>query len=875
MVEVFGLQSKPHFPVRHHGLKLKLIINYLKSKKINTMKKNIKVLIVCLIFQTFALVCYANSNRFSGGSFDGFDDSVFEQSCLDDVNSNKRYGGGSFDGYDDSIFEQSCLDDVNSNKRYGGGSFDGYDDSIFEQSGDENEVNSNQRYGGGAYDGYSDATFIQSGVGNGDLNSKQRFSGGFFDGYDNAVFGQSGSGADDLNSKHRFSGGFFDGFDNAVFGQSGSGADDLNSKQRFSGGFFDGYNNSIYAQSDRNLTTFNQRFGGGSFDGYDNNYFEYPTPFIEITNATKFRVFSQTTAEISGTNVNITGQLAWLNNRFPNATNWFNQGFEVEVTNLAEGSNTLTIIGANYLSNYVSDSVVIYRETFDDVHPFIDITNAPAEVNFDITSAEISGTNLNIAGQLGIINNQHSETTNYFDTGFSTNIFNLEHGDNLIEIFGTNVYGHSTNSVVTIHRETFDEVHPFIKITNVGHIVAYNISSAEISGTNLNIAGQLGIINDQYLETTNFFAQGFSTIISLEYGDNLIEVFGTNVYGMVTNDFVTIHRETWEETKPFINITNTPAIVSYIETTAEISGTNLNIAGNLGWTNSLTCESGNFQISNLYFQVSNINLAEGDNLIQVFGTNKYGFFTNDFATIHRETFAEVHPFIDITNENAIVTYSVTSYTIGGTNNANVIGGLNWTNSLTCEFGETQISNFKFQISNFKLNTGDNLITVSGTNIYGQSTNDVVCIRRKTLIESEPQIATNALIFPSPNSELFEGDTTNIIWNFEKITDDIDGTNLTITKISVHVSETTNEVSIITNNINNLLGEILWMVPAELIGSETNYVLNFEVVDSSSLTNSRIFWDNKFTIIPEPAGIWIIGLIVSLSSGWLRKRNQRM
>ena len=115
----------------------------------------------------------------------------------------------------------------------------------------------------------------------------------------------------------------------------------------------------------------------------------------------------------------------------------------------------------------------------------------------------------------------------------------------------------------------------------------------------------------------------------------------------------------------------------------------------------------------------------------------------------------------------------------------------------------------------------------------------------------PQIATNALIFPSANAELIEGDLTNIIWDVEGITDDIDGTNLTITKISVHLSETTNEVSVVTNNINNLLGEIPWVVPAELIGGGTNYLLRFEVVDSSSLTNSRIFWDNEFTIIPEP------------------------
>jgi len=584
--------------------------------------KTVKLLfLLCLVFQILTLFCYGNSNRFSGGFFDGYDESLLVQSGDggSDVNSNHRFGGGSFDGYDDAIFVQSGKTNniANANQRFGGGAFDGYDEAIFFQSDNTNyNANSNQRFGGGAFDGYSDALYIQSGAGAGDLNSKQRFS-------------------------------------------------------------------------------------GGSYDGYDNCDFDYPTPFVEITNAPDFLIFSQTTAQISGTNnSNVSGQLGWLNNRFTGMTNWFDKGFSVEVTGLAEGSNIISIIGANYLSNYVSDSVVIYRETFEDVHPFIDITNENTTVGYDVVTYTIGGTN------------------------------------------------------------------------------------------------------------------------------------------------------------------------------------NANVAGVMNWTNSLTGESGNIQISNFDFQISNFNLEHGDNLITVFGTNIYGHFTNDFVTIHRETFAEVHPFIDITNENATVTYSITLCTIGGTNNANVVGGMNWTNSLTGGSGSIPVSGVGFQVSGILLDVGENLITVSGTNVYGQSTpeppdgsNNVVSIRRKTLIESEPHIATNALIFPSAYSELYEGDKTNIIWNFEKITDDIDGTNLTITKITVHLVETTNQVGILTNDISNLLGEIPWTVPnldSKLVSAKiplgvqagySNYVLKFEVVDSSSLTNSRIFWDNEFTIVPE-SGIILLTLLAS-------------
>ena len=140
--------------------------------------------------------------------------------------------------------------------------------------------------------------------------------------------------------------------------------------------------------------------------------------------------------------------------------------------------------------------------------------------------------------------------------------------------------------------------------------------------------------------------------------------------------------------------------------------------------------------------------------------------------------------------------------------------------------------------------------------------DYVIITRPTPV-LPPQIATNALIFPSENSIIFVSMFTNIIWHVDKITDNIDGTNLTITSITLHYADTTNYILEVTNNIDNVLGEIEMNIPDGNWDGETNYVLKFEVVDSSSLTNSRIFWDNKFIIVPEGGILWIIGLLVPL------------
>jgi len=961
-------------------------------------------------------------------------------------------------------------------------------------------------------------------------------------------------------------------------------------------------------------------------------------PFIKITNAPQEVNFDISSAEISGTNLNIAGNLAIVNDRHPETTNFFSQGFSVTANNLEHGDNVITIFGANSYNYFTNDTVSIHRETFAEVHPFIEITNAPAEVAYNISSAEITGTNLNIAGQLEIVNHRHPEVTNFFAQGFSVIVNNLEHENNVIQIFGTNVYGMFTNDNVLIHRETFAEVHPLIEITNAPAEIAYNISSADISGTNLNIAGQLGIVNNQHPETTNYFAQGFSVSANnLEHGDNVIEIFGTNVYGLFTNDVVSTHRETFGDVHPLIVITSHNTTVGYDVTSYTIAGiNNANVVGVMNWTNSLTGESGGIQVSNLHFIVSNINLEHGDNLIEIMGTNIYGHstnsvvsihretfgdvhpfiditnapmvvaydvssaeisgtnlniagqlgiindehpevtnffaqgffttisnlehgdnlitilgtniynhFTNDAVTIHRETFAEVHPFIDITNPNATVTYDVKTYTISGTNNANVVGGMWWTNLQSGANGDFQVQAFAgqgFQVPDIPLVLGPNKIIVYGTNSYGDVTNDYVSVfkynidgsgeqsgskfgRRlpgiiigwgnntygqtncpasenyvavaagrhhslalknaRTLtcwgddnygqtncpagsnyvavagggrhslalksdgtltgwgynnrgqtncpagsnyvaiaagmrfslalksdgtltgwgensegqtncpagenyvavaaggfhslalksdgsligwgrndegqttcpagnnyiavaagylhslalksdgtltgwgnnisgqtncpagnnyiavsggsdhslalksdgtligwgfniygqsscpagtnflavvgggehslaigsVASEPHIATNALIFPSSSSVLLAPFPTNIIWDTEKITDGIDGTNLTITKISVHLASTTNELTTVTNDVSNLLGEIPWLVPENLIGGDTNYVLKFEVVDSTSLTNSRIFWDNKFTVVPETGIMMILSLVV--------------
>ena len=187
-----------------------------------------------------------------------------------------------------------------------------------------------------------------------------------------------------------------------------------------------------------------------------------------------------------------------------------------------------------------------------------------------------------------------------------------------------------------------------------------------------------------------------------------------------------------------------------------------------------------------------------------------------------------------------------------------------------QFVDTNLFNYRLKSSSPCINAGNNSYAPMPVDLDGNPRifDGIVDMGCYESPYSFPRIATDALIFPAVGSELYEGDLTNIIWDIEKIFDSNDKTNLTITKISVLDANSSNEIVEITNNIQNVVGEIPWLVPNYFADSGNNYVLEFEVVNSSSITNSRIFTDNEFTIVPEPV---IILLILPFFATFIKNR----
>ncbi|MCX7004261.1 MAG: right-handed parallel beta-helix repeat-containing protein [bacterium] len=188
---------------------------------------------------------------------------------------------------------------------------------------------------------------------------------------------------------------------------------------------------------------------------------------------------------------------------------------------------------------------------------------------------------------------------------------------------------------------------------------------------------------------------------------------------------------------PYLDITNTtPPVLSY-EITAFTLGITNNafVVGTRRWANELTSENGA-----LAGNVATIPLGVGANLITVTGTNEWNVSASDTITITRGGSGTGTPYVDITNATPpTLSYDATSFTLGITNNAHVVGTRRWANALTSASGA-----LAGNVATIPLGVGANLITVTGTNAWNVSASDTITITRGDIGTGTPYVdITNA------------------------------------------------------------------------------------------------------------------------------------
>ncbi|MCP4607805.1 MAG: hypothetical protein GY845_03710, partial [Planctomycetes bacterium] len=458
------------------------------------------------------------------------------------------------------------------------------------------------------------------------------------------------------------------------------------------------------------------------------------TPYLDVTTTPTFVTYDVKELPVSGTNnVHVVGDMIVSNAAngvkgvFSSALGWVTPPVSLEV-----GPNEIFVYGYNLFGVETSDSVEITRGGIGTGEPFVDITNAPMFVTYDVTVFAVAGTNnIHVMGGMLVSNAANGATADFSSApSWTASALPLAVGDNEIIVIGTNYLERAASDSVIITRGGIGTGAPFVDVTNVPATVTYDVGSYTIGGTNnLHVVGMMSWESSfgscgTLPATTPWEISG----IPLSVGANVITVIGTNVYGELSSDMVTITRGGIGTGEPFVDITNTPAFVTYDITGFAVAGTNnIHVMGGMLVSNAANGAVADFAAAPAWTSPS-LPLAVGANEIIVIGTNYLEKAASDSVIITRGGIGTGKPFVDVTTPEQTVLYTQLKLAVEGTNNLHVVGEMvvsNTANGEALSFAATT----PWTASEISLNVGDNMIVVSGTNVYGESSSDSVLIKR--------------------------------------------------------------------------------------------------------------------------------------------------
>ena len=182
-------------------------------------------------------------------------------------------------------------------------------------------------------------------------------------------------------------------------------------------------------------------------------------PSVQITNATPSNLtYAATTFDLGGTNnEHVAGSLWWLNTTNNNTRTFTSSGgsWQVTVTNLQPGVNTVYVYASNLVSQTASDVISLTRP-LSPTTLFVDITNAtPATLPADVIAHDLGGDISNATGNLRWYNSR-SGAGGYFapqtSNTWSIQATGLRYGANAVYVYASNAYNQVVSDVITIRR---------------------------------------------------------------------------------------------------------------------------------------------------------------------------------------------------------------------------------------------------------------------------------------------------------------------------------------------------------------------------------------------------------------------------------------
>jgi len=442
----------------------------------------------------------------------------------------------------------------------------------------------------------------------------------------------------------------------------------------------------------------------------------------------------------------VVGRLTWSNELTGTAGSVpAGPAWQVHGMALAEGANVIRVTGTNMVGERASAAVTITRLPAGSGRPEIVLFTPSAVVSNEVEVYVVAGTNnRHVVGAI-LWSNSVSGAAGWFTAGaaaWEIAGIALAEGANEIMVRGTNLYGVAATAWVTITRLPAGSGMPQLMFLTEDTIVTNEVIVYTVEGTNnRHVVG--AIVWSNALNSVAGWLEARTAVweiadIPLEVGRNEIVAIGTNLYGASATGVVAITRMPEGNLAPEVVITTPAAAVTYSVAAITIGGTaNEYTVGGLWWSNGLTQAGGNLAAAPGW-SIPHVGLAVGENVISVRGTNAYGLGHTARVTITRLPVGSEAPLVVIVTTNSIVTNEVTSVTISGTNNMHVVGGMTWSNALNAA-GGTLVAVPAWSITGVPLALGANLISVTGTNMFGAGAVATVTITRRPEGSGAPDV----------------------------------------------------------------------------------------------------------------------------------------
>ena len=440
--------------------------------------------------------------------------------------------------------------------------------------------------------------------------------------------------------------------------------------------------------------------------------------------------------------------------------------FESNVT-LIEGENTFELSGSNVYGTDSKTTIIIYKKP-DPVPPVVSFQNpstTPQTVSSNEFNLEATILNVDQKSQVRLEVNGNQQNNFSFNTTtkkLRQNI-SLNVGINTVQIVGTNEVGVDSKTVAIIYNPVYTNPNVIRQIPVVYFVTpsrspyTSNITTMTLDAKVLYVANKQNVTfkqNGQYNSNFSFnpSTQDFRSNVSLNAGQNVFEIIGTNQDGSAQATTIVIY-ERASYNPPVVTFTNPTANPYYTDKddfsfTATISNVISKLQVEVRINGQVTP---NFTYNNSVVK-SNFRLGNGTTTIEVKGTNQDGVDQKLTTVVYRKpTQANRNPPVVTIVSPSVNPYSSTQEDL---NFSATVLNVTSKSQVEVKINGQIISDFTYSNSfvqaNIRLGSGTTTIEVKGTNQDGVDQKTTTVNYRKPIAYTpKPPVVTITYPTASP------------------------------------------------------------------------------------------------------------------------------